>query len=64
MLSFLNQFFLNNCIRCDVAVVNPNGTSTLLADAVSTLFNNSKPTFINVPRSLRRNPPDCIIFDT
>ena len=24
---------------------------------------NGNPTFINDPRSLPRNPPDCIIFD-
>ena len=37
--------------------------NTLLASAVSILFINGKPTFINGGRILTRNPPDCIILD-
>ena len=33
------------------------------ANHLSLFFINSKPTFINGPRSLPRNPPDCTILD-
>ena len=46
----------------DSAAVNPSGTNTLLANGYRPFFINDKQTFINVPRSLPRNAPDCFIF--
>ena len=45
------------------AAVNPNGTKTLLANGLITIFINGKPLFSNGQRSLPRNPPDCAILD-
>ena len=47
----------------DVAAVNHNGIKTLLGNGLITFFINSSPVFNNEPRSLPRNPPDCIILD-
>ena len=47
----------------DAAVVNPSGIKILLANGVSTFFINGRPTYINGPRNLPRNPPDCTILD-
>ena len=47
----------------DAAAVNPNGTKTLLANGLITLFIKGNPVLSNGPKSLPRNPPDCIIFD-
>ena len=47
----------------DAAAVNPYGIKTLLADGLITYFTNGNPVFNNGPRSLPRNPPDCIILD-
>ena len=47
----------------DAAVYNPNGTKTLLADALSTFFINVDPGFSNGSINMPRNPPDCIILD-
>ena len=55
-------FFLASA--ADAAPVNPNGTNTLFANGAGTFFINGKPTFFNGRRSLPRNPPDCIIFNT
>lgn len=38
------------------AVVNPEGTQTLLANGMNTFFNNGKPTGINGLRKLRNLP--------
>ena len=35
----------------------------LLANGLITFFINDNPVFSNGPRSLLRNPPDCIILD-
>ena len=35
----------------------------LLANGLITFFINGNPVFSNGPRSLLRNPPDCIILD-
>ena len=45
----------------DAAAVNPNGTNTLLANGIKTFFIKGNLTFLKGPRSLPRNPPDCII---
>ena len=42
--------------------VNSNGITTLLASGLIIFFINGKPVFSNGPRSLPRNPPDCIIL--
>ena len=47
----------------DAAAVNPKGIKTLLANGLITFFINGNPVFSNGPRSLPRNPPDCIILD-
>ena len=55
------RFFL--CVSApaaDAAAVNTNGIKTLLADGLITFFINVNPVFNNGPRSLPRNPPDCI----
>ena len=57
-------FFL--CISAfvaDAAAVNPTGINALSANGLITFFINDKPVFSNGPNSLRRNPPDCIVFD-
>ena len=45
----------------DAAAVNPKGFKTLLVNGLITLFISGNPVFSNEPRSLPRNPPDCII---
>ena len=47
----------------DACAVNPNGSKTLLANGFITLFVKGNPVFSYGPKSLPRNPPDCIIFD-
>ena len=47
----------------DAAVVNPKGIKMLLANGLITFFINGNPVFSNGPRSIPRNPPDCIILD-
>ena len=44
------------------AVVNPEGTQTLLANGMNTFFNNGKPTGINGLRKLRNLPSWLVIF--
>ena len=44
----------------EAAAVNPNGTSILPANGGSKFFINSRPTFINGPRSLPKNLSNCI----
>ena len=45
----------------EAAVINPNGTNTLLANGWSTFFIHGKPTFSNDPKNPPWNPPNCII---
>ena len=45
------------------AAVNSYVIKTLLANDLSTYFINGKPTFINDPKRLPRNPPACIILE-
>ena len=47
----------------DAATVNPRGIKTLLTNGLITLFISSNLVFSDRPRSLPRNPPDCIILD-
>ena len=47
----------------DAAAVNPNGIKALLANGLFIFFVNGNPGFSNEPRSLLRNPPDCIILN-
>ena len=54
-------FFWIAAYFADAAVVNPNGTKTLLANGVSTYFINGKPTDINSLRKLR-NPPFWLLM--
>ena len=45
----------------DAATVNPKGIKTLYG--LIAFFISGNPVFSNGPRSLARNPPDCIILD-
>ena len=47
-------------ITADAGAVNPKGIKTLVANDLITFFINGNPIFSNGPRSLPRNPPDCI----
>ena len=47
----------------DAAAVNPKSIKTLLANGLITFFIRGNPVYSNGPKSLPRNPPDCIIFD-
>ena len=64
MTTARSQNFL--CIptsAADAAAVNPNGIKTLLANGLIAFFINGNPVFSNGPRTLPRNPPDCVILD-
>ena len=41
----------------------PNGIKILLANGLIKFFINSNLVFSDGPKSLPRNPPDCIILD-
>ena len=45
------------------APLPPDGISTTLANSLRAFFINDRPAFGNGPRTLPRNPPDCIILD-
>ena len=45
------------------AAVSSNSMIAPLANGLITFFINGRPTFINVLRTLPRNPPDCIILE-
>ena len=47
----------------DAAAVNSKGIKTLLANGLIIFFINGSPVFSNGPRSLPRNPANCIILD-
>ena len=47
----------------DAAAVNPKGIKKILANGLITFFISGNPVFSNGPKSLPRNPPDCIILD-
>ena len=57
------KIFLCNPAQANAAAVNPNETNTLLANSLITFFFNGSHVFNNGPRSIPRNPPDCIILD-
>ena len=59
----LNFFLCIPASAADGAAVNPKGIKTLLANGWITFFIKGNPVFSNGPRSLPRNPPDCIILD-
>ena len=48
----------------EAIAVNLNGINTLFSNSLSTFFINSRLIFINCPRSLPRNPPECMILDS
>ena len=57
-------FFL--CIpayAADATAVNPKEIKTLLANGLITFFVSGNLVFSNGPRSVPRNPPDCIILN-
>ena len=51
------------CIAADAAAVNPKGIKELLANGLITFFINGNLVFINGPKSLLENHPDCITLD-
>ena len=55
-------FFSITASVAESAVVNPEGTQTLLANGMNTFFNNGKPTGINGLRKLRNLPSWLVIF--
>ena len=59
----LRFFFCIPASAADATAVNPKGIKTLLANGLITFFISGNPVFSNEPRSLPRNPPDCIILD-
>ena len=71
VLLFLNQkfqiprFFYEFLHLLLIATaVNANGINEVFVNGVSTFSINGNPIFINDPRNLPRNPPDCIILDS
>ena len=58
-----NIFFWIAATVADAAIVHPNGIRTLLANGVSLFFINGKSTFINGPRSIPGNSPNCTMLD-
>ena len=48
----------------DLAALNLNGTKTLLPNGLSTFTIKGKPDFSNGPKSLLKNPSNCIILDS
>ena len=55
-------FFSITASVAESAVVNPEGTQTLLANGMNTFFNNGKPTGINGLRKLRNLPSWLVNF--
>ena len=55
-------FFSITASVAESAVVNPEGTQTLLANGMNTFFNNGNPTGINGLRKLRNLPSWLVIF--
>ena len=64
LIFFFFFFFWIDASTSDNSKINPNGIRTLLADGLSTLSIKGKPDFSNGPRSLPKNPPNCIILDS
>ena len=62
MSFYPNIFLWVAAAVADAAVVNPNGTKTLLANSFSTFFIKDKQGFSNGPKSLPKNLPDCSIL--
>ena len=61
------DFRISSCIPAsdaDADVANPNGTKTLLSNVLGTFFIKGKRVFINCPRSLPKNPPDCTTLNS
>ena len=46
----------------DTAAANPNGIKLFSANGLSTFPIKGNPVFINGPKILPKNPPDCIIL--
>ena len=61
MLLFLEQYFFRIPGSVPAAV---NCIEKLSANGLSKFFITSKPSFINGPKSLLRNPPDYVILDS
>ena len=57
ILSYIPAF------AAEASAGNPNGIKTLLANGFIIFFINGNPVFNHGPRSLTRNPPDCVILD-
>ena len=77
MISFIFSFEIINVVIpdpkmffwidesvADAAAVNPNGIKTLLVNGLSTFLIKGNPFFSNSPKSLPKNPPDCLFYAT
>ena len=49
--------------RASPSAVNPSSIKTSLANGSNTFFINGELTFVSGPRSLPRNPSNCIILE-
>ena len=47
----------------DAAAVNSNGTNRIVANSICAFFINSKPSYINGPRRLLKNPLNWILLE-
>ena len=50
---------MDDCVVADAAVVNPNGSETLLANGFSIFPIKGNPAFSNSPKYLPKNRNDC-----
>ena len=57
-----NIYFRIVVYVANAAAVNSNGIKTLLANGLSTFPIKDNPFFSNGPKSLPKNPPDCLIL--
>ena len=58
----MQRFFWIVVSVADAALVNPEGTKTLLTKGISLLFINGKPTFTKRPRKFSNVPFWQVIF--
>ena len=63
MSSTLSFDIISVVVPETAVAVNQNGIKALLANKLITFSIKGNLLFSNLPRSLPRNPPDCIILD-
>ena len=62
IMPLIASFDITSFVAGEAVADNPNGISIGLANGLSKFFTNGRPTFTNDPKSLPRNPPDCMIL--